>query len=126
TFRTPEEQPSTDLGSPDDGAEVASGDVTLRATPSDPEGDELDAQFRRGFTYTVDDDEVTVATGTTPDTSVVDRSALPTTDGLEEVSSEGEFPFQLFTVDVPEEAGDDFTARLHWKGSANAGAKIVM
>lgn len=135
-FTTPEEQPSASLEAPADGAEVASDDVTLEATPTDPEGDVLDVELRRGFHYAADDAGVTAQAGTANDTrrttrdgarllTADDLAAITTKDGLSATTSSDDlFPYQLFTVDVPEGAGDDFTARIHWSGSANAEARI--
>ncbi|WP_210648812.1 metallophosphoesterase [Nocardioides sp. SYSU D00065] len=135
-FTTPDEQPSASLEAPQDGAEVPSGAVTLRATPTDPEGDVLDVELRRGFHFDADDESVTASAGTTYDAGRVAREgavllteaeleAITTKDGLAATtSSESLFPYQLFTVEVPEGAGDDFTARVHWAGSANAEARV--
>ena len=67
-FTTPEEQPSASLQTPADGAEVEPGDVTLEATATDPEGDVLDVELRRGFHVEADDEAVTATPGrrTTP------------------------------------------------------------
>ncbi|WP_416953712.1 metallophosphoesterase [Nocardioides sp. T5] len=135
-FTTPEEQPSASLQAPEDGAEVEAGDVTLEATPSDPEGDVLDVEMRRGFHLAADDEAVTASAGTAYDAGRVTRdgavllgeddlAAITTTDGLVATTeSDDLFPYQLYTVEVPEGAGDDFTARVHWSGSANAEARI--
>ena len=45
-------------------------------------------------------------------------------DGIDSsVSSDTAFPYEMFDVTVPADAGDDFQARLAWSGSANANAK---
>lgn len=136
TFTTPEEQPSASLEAPRDGAEVPAGDVTLRAVPADPEGDVLDVELRRGFHFAADDEAVTASAGTTYDAGRVARdgavlltdeelAAVTTRDGLTATTrSDTLFPYQLFTVEVPEGAGDDFTARIQWSGSANAEARV--
>ncbi|SEB46293.1 3',5'-cyclic AMP phosphodiesterase CpdA [Nocardioides exalbidus] len=135
-FTTPEEQPSATLRAPADGAEVPSGEVALQATPSDPEGDVLDVELRRGFHFAADDEAVTAKAGVANDASRVTRdgavlltqeelAAITTEDGLAATTASKDlFPYQLFTVDVPEGAGDDFTARIHWSGSANAEARV--
>lgn len=135
-FTTPEEQPSAALIAPADGAELETGEVTLEATPTDPEGDVLDVELRRGFHLDADDEGVTASAGTTHDAGSVVRDgatlltaeeleAIGTADGLAATTrSDDLFPFQLYTVEVPEDAGDDFTARIHWSGSANAEARI--
>ena len=136
TFTTPDEQPSASLDAPADGAEVPSGPVGLQATPADPESDVLDVELRRGFHFRADDDAVTASGGVTHDTGRVTRdgavllseedlAAVTTKDGLTApTSSDDLFPYQLYTVDVPDGAGEDFTARIHWSGSANAEARI--
>ena len=135
-FTTPEEQPSASLQAPADGAELESGDVTLQATPTDPEGDVLDVELRRGFHFEADDEAVTASSGTAFDAARVTRdgavllseddlAAITTKDGLVATTeSDDLFPYQLYAVEVPEGAGDDFTARVHWSGSANAEARI--
>jgi hypothetical protein len=135
-FTTPEEQPTASLAAPADGAEVEAGGVTLQATASDPEGDVLDVELRRGYHFEADDAAVTARQGTAYDAGRVTREgavlltqeeleSVTTEDGLTaETSSDSLFPYQLFTVEVPEAAGDDFTARVHWSGSANAEARI--
>lgn len=137
-FTTPDEQPDTALGSPEHGAELEVGDIDLTATPSDAEDDPLDVTFRRGYTYDPTDAAVRSYEGTTTSTSELDREertlldaaavdALTGVDGVSaDISSDTEFPFQLFTVDVPHGAGDDFTARVHWTGSANSNAKVLL
>lgn len=136
TFTTPEEQPSASLQAPEDGAVVEAGEVTLEATPTDPEGDVLDVELRRGFHLAADDDAVTASAGSAYDAGGVardgavlldedDLAAITTTDGLVATTeSDDLFPYQLYTIDVPDGAGDDFTARVHWSGSANAEARI--
>ena len=108
----------------------------LRAVPTDPEGDVLDVELRRGFHFAADDEAVTASAGTTYDAGRVARdgavlltdeelAAVTTRDGLTATTrSDTLFPYQLFTVEVPEGAGDDFTARIEWSGSANAEARV--
>ncbi|OLT55091.1 metallophosphoesterase [Cellulosimicrobium sp. CUA-896] len=138
TFTTPDEVPDVELGTPADGASVDAGDVTLSATPSSATGDDLDVEFRVGHSFDAADPEVEAFAGTTTDAvSTVrdDRAALSAeeveritgTDGLSsEVSSDTALPYQLFTVDVPEDAVADGEARIAWSGSANADAKVLL
>ena len=124
-FTTPEEQPSASLRTPADGAEVESGDVTLEATPTDPEGDVLDVELRRGFHVEADDEAVTATSGTAYDAARVTRdgavllgeddlAAITTRDGLVATTeSDDLFPYQLYTVEVPRGRG----RRLHRAGA---------
>ncbi|CAN5404247.1 lamin tail domain-containing protein [soil metagenome] len=137
-FSTADEQPSADLVSPSDGAEVDGDEVELGATVADPEADPLEVSFREGYTFVPTDDAVHAFAGTTRVADSVDRSgstalsgddlaALSSVDGLDiEVSSDDEFPYELFTVDVPADAGADAEARIAWSGSANADAKVLL
>ncbi|MBT0993305.1 lamin tail domain-containing protein [Cellulomonas sp. DKR-3] len=137
TFGTPDEQPAAELVEPGDDATLAPGDVVLQATPTSPQDDELDVQFREGHAFAADDETVTVSSGTTGvaagedlEPTVLDADELAKvvgTDGIaSEVSSDTAFPYQLFTVEVPADAGDDAQVRVAWAGSANADAKVLM
>ncbi|WP_425437718.1 metallophosphoesterase [Mumia flava] len=138
TFATGDESSSVDLGGPDDGSEVRTGDVTLEATPTSAEGDDLSVSFRTGFTYDPADAAVESYAGTTTEALTLDRDdrtlltdddldAMVGADGVEQtISSDSALPYQLFTVNVPDDAGDDATVRLAWSGSANADAKVLM
>lgn len=135
---TPDEVPTVELGAPADGATVEAGDVTLSATPGSATGDDLDVELRGGHTVDAADPQVEAFSGTTTDASSTDRDGstllsadeldrIVGTDGLSaEVSSDTELPYQLFTVDVPEDAGSDSEVRIAWSGSANAGAKVLL
>ncbi len=135
TFTTPEEDPSIELLSPEDGAEVSGEDVRLSALVSDPAGDELDVVFRQAYAYDATDAAVTVTTGETRDALAAERdgdvlddaAALAAVDGESvDQASDDALPYQLFTVDVPEDAGEDATVRVRWDGSANAAAKVLL
>lgn len=137
TFRTFEEQPSSDVVAPTDGAEVKAGDVTLRATVDDPMGDVLDVQFLEGERFDLSDAEVTAQSGTVNDAldtrreavgvlSADELRALAPLDGVgTDVSSASEFPYQLFDIAV----GDDVAGsqvRTTWQGRANADATVFL
>ncbi|AEG43896.1 lamin tail domain-containing protein [Isoptericola variabilis] len=138
TFTTPDERPDVALGEPADGATVRSGDVTLSATAGSANGDDLDVAFRKGYAFDAADAEVSAFAGTTTDAAATDRDGateltgdelakLVGTDGVaSEVSSDTELPYQLFTVDVPDDAGEDGRVRIAWSGSANADAKVLL
>lgn len=137
-FTTGDESSSADLGGPADGSEVPAGGVGLSAKVTSAEGDDLTVSFREGMTYDPQDAAVTSATGTTGDAASTQRddrtlltgdqlAALVGTDGItQEVSSDDALPYQLFTVDVPADAGADATARISWAGTANPGAKVLL
>ncbi|NOV96748.1 metallophosphoesterase [Isoptericola halotolerans] len=124
-FTTPDERPGVTLSEPQDGAVVATGDVPLAATLETATGDAVDVEFRRGFTFDATDAEVGVFAGTTTDAASVDRDHRDDGDS-DEISSDTELPYQLFTLDVPEEAGDEGQVRVAWSGSANPDAKVLL
>ena len=137
-FSTADEKPSTQLISPDDGAELTGDQVDLIARPGSQVDDRLELCFAEGYTYTSIDTEVRVASGDTANSRSADRGdAKPLTedelariarlDGIEvAVTSETAMPYQLFTVQVPERAGSDAEVRIAWEGSANADAKVLL
>ncbi|MCR6688366.1 lamin tail domain-containing protein [Cellulomonas sp.] len=137
TFRTPDEQPAAEQLTPAPGAQVRPGGVVLQATPTSPEDDALDVELREGHTFAPGDPEVTVSSGSTGVAAGEDLAGTPLaaqdlerlvgTDGLSvPVSSTTAFPYQLFTVEVPVDAGADAEVRVAWAGSANAGAKVLL
>ncbi len=137
-FTTADERPEATLGSPDENATVTAGTVDLTATVDSPEDDALTVRFREGHTFVPTDAEVRAYDGTTGiarGTGRAGKVVLTTeqlaqvagTDGVaHQVSSDTEFPYQLFTVAVPGNAGSDAQARLSWTGAANAGAKVLL
>lgn len=137
-FTTPVEQPSAEELSPADNTAVDGGPVTLSARVTDPSADHLDVCFREGYRLAPGTSSVASYRGTTSTAAGLDRSAktllderelqkITGSDGVEsEVSSSSEFPYQLFEVTVPPNAGTDYTARLEWTGSANPDAKVLM
>ena len=136
-FRTPVEHPAVTLVSPADGASLEEGSVTLEARAVDPTGDLLDVTFAEGHALSVGDG-VTAATGTVGTADTTDRSGarnltadeaaqLGTFDGETLVeASDTAFPYHLFDATVPADAGDDARVRVHWEGSANADAKLLL
>lgn len=138
TFTTADEQPTVDLGEPADGAEVAAGAIDLSATVSSPESDSLTVRFREGDSFVPRDPEVVAAAGKTGTAISADRGdalvldgaqleAISSADGVtHEVASDTAFPYQLFTVAVPADAGEDARVRVAWEGTANTGAKVLM
>ncbi|MDD9205748.1 hypothetical protein PU560_04605, partial [Georgenia sp. 10Sc9-8] len=141
TFESADEAPSVDLQSPVDGAQVEGTSARLEASASSPEDDALDLSFREGVALAPGDDGLTVSEGTTTDALAgasaaerevtvldgADLEALLGTDGVEvETTGETMLPYQLYTVDVPTDAGDDARVRVDWSGRANAEAKVVM
>ncbi|PYF97860.1 Lamin Tail Domain [Georgenia satyanarayanai] len=137
TFTTPEEDPTAELLSPLDGAEVTGPAVELVAQVADEAGDELDVVFREAYTYDATDAAVTVSSGETRDALATERdgveldaeqrAALRAVDGESaDVSSADALPYQTFDVAVPEGSGDDASVRITWDGSANASAKVLL
>lgn len=138
TFTTFEEQPTGGAISPTEGSEVEAGDVSLSAQVDDPTGDILDVSFREGFRLDLEDGDVSTQSGTTQDAAAIDReqpialkstdvAALETVDGIAtEISSDDEFPYQLFDVAVPADAGADALVRVSWAGTANANAQVIL
>lgn len=138
TFTTFEEQPSGGAISPTEGSEVEAGNVSLSAQVEDPTGDILDVSFREGYRLDLEDGDVSTRSGTTQDAASTDReqpvslkatdvAALETVDGIAtEISSDDEFPYQLFDVDVPTDAGAGALVRVSWAGAANANAQVIL
>lgn len=137
-FTTADERPTAQLGEPRDGAEVPAGDIELSATVDSAAGDPLTVRFREGLTFDPTDKQVVASAGETGTAISTDRSeavvlddaqlaAISGTDGvLHEVSSDTAFPYQLFTVAIPADAGDDARVRVAWEGTTNTGAKVLM
>lgn len=149
-FTTPDEQPTTTLTSPADGAVVSGDKVKLEAIPvsnaseqlaaarKSGDADRLEACFVEGFSFNPESSQVVASSGTTKNASSTDRSSakpmsaddlakLGGTDGIAvEETSATELPYQLFTVDVPEGAEKGADTRVQWAGSANADAKVLL
>lgn len=137
-FTTPNETPQVSLKTPADNASVPGTEANLAATATDSQGSPLQVTIKKGYSLTTSDAAVAAAAGTTAATTSVDRSAaeplsatqlarVATTDGLDAATSSAtEFPYQLFTVTVPSDAGGDYSTRLTWNGSANQDAKVIM
>ena len=138
SFETADEQPAIQLDGPTDG-EIIEGDTAeLAATPTSAEGDALDVSFRAGHGYAPGDESLVALRGTVADSQAVDRSAgevlgeadlaaLLGTDGVNvETTSATGLPYQLYTIAVDAEVGAGALARVDWRGSANAGAKVIL
>ncbi len=136
-FTTPVEEPGNELLTPADGATIDTPSAELKAKVVDPTGDRLDVTFGRGYELRPGTGvEASTGSATTAldvargDAVVADEAqvaALGRLDGSAvETSSDSKLPYQLFRVDVPAGAVDGSSVRLHWDGSANAGAKVLM
>lgn len=138
TFTTFVEQPTGGALSPAEGSEVEAGDVSVSAQVDDPTGDILDVSFREGYRVDLADGDVETQSGTTQDAAAIDREqpeplssadveALATVDGLStEISSDDEFPYQMFDVAVPNDVDADSLVRVSWSGTANANAQVIL
>lgn len=138
SFSTADEKPHTTLVNPADGAVIDGDQVDLTAVPGSNVDDRLQLCFAEGHRYTTTDAEVHVASGATTDSRSTDRGdATPLSadelariariDGIQiEESSRTAMPYLLFMVDVPANAGEGADARVEWKGSANADAKVLL
>lgn len=137
SFTTADERPHTMLVNPADGAVIEGDSVELSAIPGSNVDDRLAVCFAEGYTYTAADASVHVVSGTTTDAgstaregeplSADDIAKLTGTDGLEVAeTSDTAMPYQLFTVSVPEGAGEGSDVRVAWAGSANADAKVLL
>jgi hypothetical protein len=136
-FTTPVEEPGNELITPLDGETVEEGDVELRARAVDPTEDRLDVAFKEGYRLTAGDG-VTAYSGETAEADGLDREGrrLLTAEEVAAigrfdeqtaaVASTGAFPYQLFEVTVPADAGADADVRVRWDGQANADAKVLM
>ncbi len=137
-FQTVDEHPVVAGAAPADGDTVTGDSATLTASASGAAGDKLAVAFKKGYHLSTADGSITGAAGLTDDTASTDRSGatalsadqlakLATTDGLDSsISSSVQFPYQLFTVAVPADAGDGDRVRLNWKGTANGDARVTM
>ncbi|MDR5701880.1 metallophosphoesterase [Agromyces aerolatus] len=138
TFTTYDEYPSAGIIGPLEGSEVEAGDVTLQARVEDPTGDTLQVSFREGHRLELGDGDVKSHSGTVSDAASTDRGpaqslsrdevqTLTGVDGLAtEISSDEQFPFQMFDVDVPAGTAADSLVRVEWAGSANPGAQVML
>jgi LPXTG-motif cell wall-anchored protein len=137
TFVTFEEQPSAGALAPLEGAEVEAGEVTLQAKVEDPTGDVLDVSFLEGRRLDLADGEVRMQSGTVNDALDTNRAepavlskdqlqSLASADGVSaDVSSDAEFPYQLFDVSTAD-AGAGVQVRATWTGRANDGATVIL
>jgi len=137
-FTTPVEQPEGTIVSPRDGDVLRDDDVLLEARVDDPTGDVLDVELREGHEYDPTDAAVRSYSGSTGTAAGTERTgrrlltgadleAMTGDDGVAtEVSSDSAFPYQLFEVAVPGDAGPTAQARVQWDGRANAGAKVLL
>ncbi|WP_105567192.1 lamin tail domain-containing protein [Microbacterium halophytorum] len=131
-FVIPEENPGADGFAPDDGSEVPAGDVILQATLNDPTDDVLDASFRTGSVERLGDEGIRAAGGEgTGADGLLDGGALAADDlavttGLDPVATSSGLPYQVFEIEVPDDAEPDASARVSWEGTANADAQIIL
>ncbi|WP_308797852.1 metallophosphoesterase [Agromyces silvae] len=138
SFTTYDEYPSAGIIGPLDGSEVEAGDVSLQARVEDPTGDTLQVSFREGHRLELGDGAVKSHAGLVSDAATTDRGqaqrlsreevqTLAGVDGLAtEISSDEQFPFQMFDVEVPAGTADDSLVRVEWAGSANPGAQVML
>ncbi|WP_396668796.1 metallophosphoesterase [Microbacterium sp. R86528] len=137
-FTTPVEEPGNELISPEDGAIATEGeDITLTARATDPTGDALTVTFAEAYRLSLGEQiDVTTGTVTTADTleraegRALTAAEIEQIGRIDEVSlseaSDTAFPYQMFEVTVPAEAGTDSRVRLRWDGSANSEAKVLL
>ncbi|NWN87521.1 MAG: lamin tail domain-containing protein [Micrococcaceae bacterium] len=138
TFSTPEENPTIGELTPSDDATVDAGDVELSAEVDDPSSDSVDATFYGGLRPGLSSDAVRTSSGTVSDAASVERDAaepltsdeveaMTTLDGLSStVESDSQFPYQLFEVDVDDDAVDGSEIRLNWDGAAETDAQVAL
>lgn len=116
SFTTPVENPDKpELLSPADGTKLDGNNTILKAKISDPTQDDMTVKFKKGYKYTAADKDITVKSGAVDyhpvDGSVVTGSALDllkNNDGQKLINkSTDKFPYHMFEVKVPEDAGDD-------------------
>lgn len=134
-FTTPVENPNTPvINSPADGTVLSGNTVDLSATVTDPSKDNMTVKFKKGYKYTAASSDMTVKSGASEyhpvDGTVLSASSLNplnADDGKQVTeTSTDKFPYQIFEVKVPKDAGEDSIANLSWKGSSGAGSKIAM
>lgn len=134
-FTTPVENPNTPvINSPADGAVLSGDTANLSATVTDPSKDNMTVKFKKGYKYTAASSDMTVKSGASEyhpaDGTVLSANSLNpliADDGKQVTeTSTDKFPYQMFEVKVPKDAGQDSIANLSWKGSSSAGSKIAM
>ena len=123
-FITAAEQPGIEILSPADGAAITAGDE-LTARVTDPTDDPQTGSFNLGWHLDAADGDVSVTGGATSDALATAREGAATPLG-EAVTSATLLPYQVFTVDVPADAGDDYRARITWDGEINDGQRVSM
>ncbi|MBF8184562.1 DUF2341 domain-containing protein [Nonomuraea sp. K274] len=108
-----------------DDASSASGrnpSVTLSATPQTKDRERVEATFYAGPTIPLDDSNVVVRSGTTPDrvpdaltpgSGTVSEQLLPTTVGA------NENPFQVYEISLTDEQAEQKEFHLTWTGSGD-------
>lgn len=105
-----------------DDAASADGDVTLTATPRADDRERVEATFYAGETIALDESNVVVRAGSTPDrlpdaltpaSGTVTDGLLPTTVG------ENENPFQVYEVSLTEEQAAQEEFHLTWTGTGD-------
>lgn len=135
TFTTPEEDPTITAVESQDGAEP-----TLSVSAADESNDELGVTFYRGEAMVPGEtDKIASSQGTTRQSGVADGTqgtALSAEDAAKlnaddkatvtTTAEDAGFPYQSFTVKVPESLAADATASttIRWNGSAEAGSDL--
>jgi len=138
TFTTPVEAPSVDPVSPATDATVPAGTVPLQAKVTDDMNDDVTVTFKEAYLQHLESGAVRASTGTVLAASTTDRSGakpvseadvakLTTLDGIGvATSSFAQFPYVMFNVDVPQDAGEGARVRVRWDGQADGRAQVIL
>lgn len=141
TFVTQEEHPVTPaLLAPEQNSTLEGVDAQLKVEVTDPTNDELTVDFYEGHQYKPKDAEVRVvahAADTEPPATLSSEGETPLTEeeleAITEVdgefmttSSEEQFPYHRFEVEIDENVTPEDTIELHWEGKSLPGRKVSM
>lgn len=111
TFKTPEENPTTeDNMSPSNGATVTI-DPTLQVTVNDPTRDTMTVTFKEGERYVLGDSQIQSTTGIS-NTAGTNNTSYTTNTG------DG-FPYEQFEIQVSDTIDQNCTINVHWQGTSN-------
>lgn len=141
TFTTPQENPTDVTTSSTDG--TATSDPVLTVNAKEESGDELNVKFYQGKSYSPSDaDAIAISQGSTAQAGVADdaqageqisaddAAKLDKQDGdaVKVTSTDNGFPYQQFTINVPQDVVNDTSAItvVRWNGSAEPNADIYM
>lgn len=133
TFTTAGNQPDApaDPAPADDATDVAPGAGELSVTATDPKGDVLDVEFKRGYeaagaAVVLEGSTLNAEPGRGAGEPVADGAPVAAADGeTVATSAEGAYPFQQFEVAVPDEV-DAARFTVDWTGEVALGHRAEL